>query len=265
MIDLIKSKINNFKTDKDKFNYLREFLQVLMLSIMDEAGNFRNLAFVGGTALRIIYKINRYSEDLDFSLIDDQNYDFDSLVDKLLRELDLRGFNVSTKKRKGHTAVQSLFFKFDSLLYETGLSPLEDEKLFIKFEIDTNPPQGFSTEFHSFSDPLMFSFQSFDKPSLMSGKLHAVLQRQYDKGRDYYDLLWYLLEKVEPNLILLNNSLKQSTGQDHNLTAKSWKEAVLSKLGSVDFDQIRLDVDSFLIYEHEVKQLSLENFKKLLY
>jgi predicted nucleotidyltransferase component of viral defense system len=264
MISLIAQELKSIKNDKDRFNFLREFLQILILSIIDEAGYFRNLSFIGGTALRIVHRINRYSEDLDFSLIDPNNYSFVDLIEKLLRELKLRGLKVNTKKIREKSTVQSVFFRFSELLYEAGLSPLKEEKLFIKFEIDSNPPLGYKTELHTLTDPLLFNVLVFDKPSLMAGKLHAILQRKYEKGRDYYDLLWYLLSGVEPNLDLLNNSLKQTTGQYSDLKDKAWKNLLLDKISNANFELIRDDISPFLIYDHELKSISKESFVRAL-
>jgi len=264
MIELIASKIADLKTDEEKYNYLREYLQVLILSILDEAGYFRNIAFIGGTALRLIYKIHRYSEDLDFSLVNRDKYDFDLLVDKLVKELQLRNFDIHIKKKKVKSAVDSVFIRFGRVLFETGLSPLKDEKLAIKFEIDSNPPLGFNLEYSSFSEPMVFNLSHFDKPSLMAGKLHEILQRKYEKGRDYYDLWWYLLGGVEPNLELLNNSLEQTTAKNPGLDVNTWKAMLLERLRKTDFSKVHNDVEAFLMFKTELKNLTLENFERVL-
>jgi predicted nucleotidyltransferase component of viral defense system len=264
MIELIKAKLKSYSTDEEKYNYLREYLQIIVLSIIDELGFFRNISFVGGTALRIIHHINRYSEDLDFSLVNHDGYDFEKLIAGVLRGLSLRGFDVDVKEKKQKTAVQSTFIKFTGVLYEAELAPIYSQKLAIKFEVDTNPPLGYRTEFSSFVQPFVYGINHFDKPSLMSGKLHAILQRKYEKGRDYYDLLWYLLSGVEPNLDLLNNSLKQTTKQDPNLNSETWKKEVLQKISSVNFKKIHEDLLAFLIYKHELKSISKETFVRAL-
>ena len=264
MINLIRKKIESLDNNEQKFNYLREYLQILILSILDEAGYFRNIAFIGGTALRIVYGINRYSEDLDFSLFNKEKYNFDLLVDKLVRELSLRNLDISIKKKKAKSAVQSVFIRFGGVLFETGLSPLQDEKLAIKFEVDSNPPLGFKLAYHSFNEPMLFNLCCFDMPSLMAGKLHAIFQRKYEKGRDYYDLWWYLLSETVPNLELLNNSLEQTTGSNPGITLSNWKEKLLEKIKTTDFSIVHKDLSTFLISKSELKNLSLENFTRVL-
>jgi predicted nucleotidyltransferase component of viral defense system len=260
VIDLIKSKLNFIIDKQEKFNFLREYLQLIILSIIDELGYFKNLAFVGGTALRIIYKTNRYSEDLDFTLVKKDGYEFDKLTNSLLRELVLRGFNVDFKLNKQKTSVHSIFIKFNDILYQTNLSSLASQKITIKFEIDTSPPLGFNTIYSSFIDPFVFGINHFDKSSLMSGKLNAIFTRKYQKGRDYYDLLWYLINGIEPNSNLLHASLKQSN--NHN--AKNWKQELTEKLNNTNFKKIQEDLLPFLIFKNEVMSINKEQFSKLL-
>jgi predicted nucleotidyltransferase component of viral defense system len=264
MIDLIRAKLTSLEAKEDKYNYLREYLQILILSILDNLGYFRQIAFVGGTALRIVYKINRYSEDLDFSLINAKTYDFQTLLEKILSELKLRGFDVSVKQKEPKQAVHSTFIRFAQVLNEFDLSTLKDEKLSIKFDIDTNPPLGHKTQLSSYDEPFIFNINHFDKASLMAGKLHAILQRKFDKGRDYYDLLWYLSGRVEPNLELLNNALKQTMELKSDLNTKTWRSKLLTKLKDVDLKKMQSDVEPFLMFASEINNINYKNFERLL-
>lgn len=263
MLDIIKDKIQRIDNEEQKLMVAREMLQVIILKILRDKGHFKNLAFVGGTALRLIYRINRYSEDLDFSLVEKNGYDFKTIVNDLEKGLALFNFDVDIKFKEN--VVNAAQIKFSLLLHELGLRVHHQAKLMIKFEVDTNPPAGADVELVKLVDFLEYDLKVFAKPSLMAGKLHAVLQRRYDKGRDYYDLYWYLLGKIEPNLDLLNNSLEQTTGEKSNLNSGTWKNELLAKIKKVNFKKIQNDVEPFLMFKSELDNLSLEGFERALF
>jgi predicted nucleotidyltransferase component of viral defense system len=199
MYELLKTKLAEYGSDRaQKYNYLREYLQLLILKILDEKGYFRHIAFVGGTALRILYDLNRFSEDLDFCLIDKAHFDFKAMIHVLVKELQQQNFQVEFTAKDNKT-VASGFIKFNQLLLSLGVSPHLNQKLSIKIEIDCNPPTGFKTEFTMINKEFLIGIQHYDLPSLFAGKLHAILCRAYTKGRDYYDLIWFLGRKIDPN------------------------------------------------------------------
>ncbi|MBU0672427.1 MAG: nucleotidyl transferase AbiEii/AbiGii toxin family protein, partial [Candidatus Margulisbacteria bacterium] len=204
MKDILLTKLAGLRTNEEKYNVTREFLQELVLQIIDRQGYFTHLAFIGGTALRIIYDLPRFSEDLDFCLIKKNGFRFDSLLKTLKRELALNGFEVEeTAADKKERAVLGEFIRFKGLLFELGLTSHKSEKLFIKLEIDSKPPAGYRTEVVMVNKNFLFKVQSYDLPSLFAAKLHAFLFRKYAKGRDYYDLLWFLARKTPVNYKLL--------------------------------------------------------------
>lgn len=255
MLEVLKQKIKIGSSDEDKINKAREFLQVLMLKTMFDDGVFDNLAFVGGTALRILYGMRRYSEDLDFSLIKKQEYDFNELLHKLVHKLKQYNFEVEhTAKEAG--IVHSSFIKFPALLKELGINKIEKQKLSIKLEIDTNPPLGWHANLNSITDIFVFAVKSFDLPSLYATKLHACFFRRYTKGRDFYDLIWYLGKKIEPNYVLLNNAIKQTEGKDFKINKDNLKLFLRDKLKDVDFNLIRKDVERFLEDKTELKMFN---------
>src|SRR3990167_9499264 len=145
MIELLRQQFTNDMTIEDKTNRAREFLQVLTLKIMHDKGLLQNLAFVGGSALRFLYGLSRFSEDLDFSLVAKKGHNFGNINTQLEREFKLHGLNVETKPKEEKT-VQSTFLRFSGLLKDLGISPLSGQRLSIKIEIDTNPPKGWKLQ-----------------------------------------------------------------------------------------------------------------------
>lgn len=207
-----------------KLNLMREYLQFYILKIMHDEGVFRNTAFLGGTALRILHGLPRYSEDLDFSSAGKPAYTFAALMKKTKEELFLAGYRVETLEDKEKT-VNSAFIKFGELMYEAGISPLKSHKFSIKIEIDTNPPKGAILQTSIVNKYFPISFLSYDLQSLFAGKFHALLSRKYTKGRDFFDLGWYLSrwKEILPNFVLLENALKQ-VGWKNNFPAQdTWK------------------------------------------
>ena len=264
MIDILKSQLTGAATNEEKLNTAREFLQILILKIIYDNGYFKNLTFTGGTALRILYKTRRFSEVLDFSLTNKNHYQFESLVKTLQSNLEQSGFLLDMAARKVKT-VEALELRFRELLYPLGLSPLKNQKLMIKIEIDTNPPTGSKTELSLVSEmTFVFTVTHFDLPSLYATKLHACFYRKYAKGRDFYDLIWYLGKKVVPNFIVLNNATRQTQGKDLKINEGNLKEFLLNHLREVDFKVAKRDVERFLIDKSELRLFDAEIIKKII-
>lgn len=263
MIEVIQQKLRPLTTFEEKYNTLREFLQILILKIIDESGYFRNLAFVCGTALRILYDLKRFSEDLDFCLISHDHYDFSAMMTSLERQLKLYHLE-SSVRYKDHRTVASAFIKFDNILHATGLTGHVDKKLLIKFEVDQNPPQGFKTQLSVINKDFLIGINHFDQPSLFAGKLHALLCRKYTKGRDYYDLIWYLSQKIEPNFDLLNNAILQTENQNLQLNKKRLHDLLEKRLQTTDFGKVRADISPFLIDPKEIRFFDKNYFLNLI-
>ncbi len=245
-------------------NRLREYLQVFVLRSFHESEAFRPLAFVGGTALRFLHNLPRFSEDLDFSLVSDAGYAGRKWMAKVKRDLALAGFNpeVTWNERR---AVHTGWVRVAGVLYEAGLSGQAAEKLAIKVEIDSRPPAGAHCERQIVTRHLTFLVQFYDRPSLLAGKLHAVLTRKYVKGRDWYDLVWYLSQRppVEPNLPLLQNALDQTQGAGRS-DAQSWRQLVRERLSTVNLEAVRDDVGPFLERPQDAALIDRENLERLL-
>lgn len=248
-------------------NTAREYLQARILAVLQRAGAMIPLALHGGTALRFRFSHGRYSEDLDFALEGDQRrYDFHSYLQAIQTELKLEGYTVELKVNN-QKPVQSALVRFPGLLYELQLSALRSEKLAIKLEVDTHPPKGAVLSTSIVRRFVVLQIQHHDKASLLSGKLHAILQRPYPKGRDIYDLFWYLSDPSwpPPNLVMLNNALAQTKWQGGEMTGENWKTIVGERLRQLDWDNIQTDVSPFLEPGFDPSLLTLANLEKVLH
>ncbi len=245
-------------------NRLREYLQTFILRSLHASEAFRALAFVGGTALRFLHGLPRFSEDLDFSLVAPDPYDPTVWLSRLKRDLTLSGFQPEltwNEKRPMNVA----WVRIPQLLHIAGFSPRREQKLSIKVEIDTRPPAGGRCERRIVTRGLTFFVQHHDLASLLAGKLHALICRPYAKGRDWYDLTWYLSQRppIVPNLVLLQNALDQTPGPT-KLRAKSWPSLVKKRLAALDFAEVSRDVIPFLEHQPEAALLTRENIATLL-
>ena len=248
-------------------NLAREFLQAQVLAALQRAGAMVPLAFQGGTALRFLYSIRRYSEDLDFTLERaGAGYDFRAYLGAVLADLRREGYDVDLARVSDQRAVHSAFFRFPGLLHELGLSGHREEALSVKLEVDTRPPTGATLETTVVRRHLLLRLQHHDRASLLAGKLNAVLHRPYPKGRDFYDLIWYLSDRgwPPPNLVLLNNALAQTGWTKAPLSETSWVAAVRARLRSVRWEALAADVRPFLESAEDRALLTRETLTKLL-
>ncbi len=242
-------------------NLAREYLQALILSSLQRAGAMISLAFHGGTALRFLYAAQRYSEDLDFALEDKRSrYDFRAYLKAVRSDLDAQGYPVEVKVKDQKT-VHSGSVGFPGLLYELALSSHRDEVFTVKIEVDTDPPAGAGLTTTVIRRYVLLNLQHHDRASMLAGKLHAVLQRPYLKGRDVYDLLWYLSDPdwPPPNLTLLNNALQQTGWEGGLLTLDTWHSAVRRRFQGVNWEAVQADVRPFLESRGESDFLNEEN------
>ena len=245
-------------------NRLREYLQAFVLRSLHEREAFRPLAFVGGTALRFLHGLPRFSEDLDFSLVSDDGYAGREWMIKVKRDLTLAGF-IPEVTWNDRNVVHTGWVRVAEILHDTGLSAMPNQKLAIKVEIDTRPPTGAHCERRVVTRHVTFLLQHYDLPSLLAGKLHALLSRKYPKGRDWYDLIWYLSQRppVAPNLPLLQNALDQTQGTGLH-DARSWRELVRERLAVLDMRAVRDDVAPFLERPQDASLLTRDNLDGLL-
>ncbi len=261
MIELFKKEIAGRKTLEDKVNYLREMLQIIALKVLYDKGRFSNLTFIGGTALRILYDLRRFSEDLDFFLTTKTGYDFGAIASDLKRGFALNGIDAKLKTW-GLSDVDNGTMKFPDLLTNLGLSRAEDQDISVKLEINLNPPTGGTVEKTLINRMFLVNIAHFSIPSLYATKLHACFFRKNVKGRDFYDLLWYLGKKVKPDYVLLNNAIKQSQGKFQALDESNLKDFLLQRVEEIDFNKLKEDVERFLEDKGELKLLEKDVLAK---
>lgn len=256
---LSKYQINNIE---DKKNAIKEIVQEIVLCGLSRGGFFKEAAFYGGTALRIFYGLDRFSEDLDFSLIT-QNPDFDltkyfPYIENETKSLGLN-FNVTEKIKSVDSNIKSAFLKGNTK--EHILSFYEDsedskfinkeEAIRIKFEVDINPPTGatYETKFGLLPSP--YQVRLYDLQSLFAGKIHACLCRNWKsrvKGRDFYDYIFFLSIGARVNLENLKAKLVQSKfiNEDYDLTIDNLKALLSERFENLDIEQAKQDVLPFI-------------------
>ena len=247
-------------------NIAREYLQARILASLQRTGAMQTLAFQGGTALRFLYAIPRYSEDLDFALERQQDqYDFRRYLGEIQSEFASERYQVSVKLNDKRV-VHSAFVQFSGLLHELGQPAQRGEILSIKLEVDTRPPNAAGLATTVVRRFVTLQLQHHNPATLLAGKLHAVLQRAYPKGRDVYDLLWYLGDPnwPQPNIEMLNNALTQSNWQGAAVTERNWAGIVQARLAKLDWSKVAPDIRPFLERADEVELLTLHNLSRLL-
>lgn len=253
-----------------KKNAVKEIMQEIVLCGLYRANFFEKATFYGGTALRIFYGLDRFSEDLDFSLMQqDSGFNLADYFPVLQREAETYGLkiDISEKKKnresnihsafiKGNTKEHLIFFYGNDILFK-GLSPMETIK--IKFEVDVNPPPyaGFEHKFRLMPAPYQVCI--YDIPSLFAGKIHAVLCRSWKnriKGRDLYDYIFYLSRGASFNLKHLQARLEQSGIKPKNefFSLNEIKEMLLSRFAEIDYHNAMADVRPF-VKDHKTLEI----------
>jgi len=246
----------------ERTNVARQYLQRQILAALAVSGAFQSLAFVGGTCLRFFHDLRRYSEDLDFSVETAEGYEPLKWMESIRLELVHQGFQPEVSWRTRH-AVDFGWVKLSGLQYELGVAGTRDQRLSIKLEADRNPPAGARCQTTALTSPRLMAVRHYDVSSLMAGKINAVLSRPYAKGRDWYDLLWYLARRIEPNPTLLNHGLAQ-TRSVYCSEARNWREGVASRLSSLDWNSVVRDVRPFLEDSAELKAFTPDLIRAML-
>ena len=281
MNTVIEEMLKSYQVDNiyDRKNAMKEIMQEIVLCGLSRAGFFKEAAFYGGTALRIFYGLDRFSEDLDFSL-EQINLDFDlcSYFPVLEKEVKTFGLNVEIQEKektkdsnirsaflKGNTKEHLLLFYADERLVGTVD---KNEVVKIKFEVDTNPP-AFATYEHKYRLlPVPYEIRLYDMPSLFAGKIHAVICRGWQsriKGRDLYDYIFYLSKAVTVNQKHLRARLIDSgyISENQECTLEEIKTMLKNRFDSIDFLQARKDVEPFICDTSVLDIWSSEFFKQI--
>lgn len=266
MKDYLKTLLEPGEDTLVRRNIAREYLQARILSIMQRQGAMIPLAFHGGTALRFLFSHSRFSEDLDFALENHSaDYDFRGILKAIQTDLSREGYRVEIKVNDSRT-VHSAFIRFIGLMFELGLSDQPGEVLAVKLEVDTNPPAGATTTTTLVRRYEMLQLHHHDRASLLTGKIHALLQRPFTKGRDVYDLFWYLSDPnwPLPNFVMLNNALNQTGWSGGILTPQNWKQDLQSQLLNLNWKLVVDDVRPFAADHNQLAILNQENLISLL-
>ncbi len=249
----------------DRVNILREYVQACALRSLHESRAFEQLSFVGGTALRFLFDLPRYSEDLDFSLESPVDYEPQAWMAKIKRDLVRLGFpaEIAWNDRK---IVQVAWIRIPTFLAEAGVVGRAEQKLSIKIKIDTSPPQGARMQKTMVNRRVIFALRHHDLPSLMAGKVHALMTRPYAKGRDWYDLIWYRSQRppVVPNEELLKQALEQTGVKLEAKLKGPWQEAVARRAAGLDLAAVRADIEPFLERREDLALLTGENILGVL-
>lgn len=260
-------------TTEEKKNALKEILQEMVLCGLSRAGFFKKAAFYGGTALRIFYGLDRFSEDLDFSLIEpDNQFELKSYFSGVKAELSSLGleFSIEEKEKTQASAIKSAFLKGNTKehilrIYGSDLNINSNEVIKIKFEIDTNPPPFATFENRYRLLPSPYQVKLYDAESLFAGKLHAVICRSWKnrvKGRDLYDYVFYLAKNTSINFTHLKARLEESgaINPQADFGLNELRELLLERFDSIDFEQAKKDVLPFISDKSKIEIWSKEFF-----
>lgn len=264
MHDAVKSLLARYtcRTRDEHLNALREILQELALLGLWRAKFFEHAAFCGGTALRVLHGLDRYSEDLDFSLLrPTPDFSLEEYGAALKREVGSFGFEVTFDRRAKTraTAIESAFLKANTVREMIQIGAGEDllhgihpgAHLKIKLEVDTDPPGDFNTETRYLLQPIPFPVRVFSLPDLFAGKLHCVLCRKWGtrvKGRDWYDLVWYAGRHPEVHLSHLEARMRQSGDWKDSapLDLDSLRRLLATAIAALNINQARAEVTPFV-------------------
>ncbi|MCP4600043.1 MAG: nucleotidyl transferase AbiEii/AbiGii toxin family protein [Proteobacteria bacterium] len=252
----------NKESINDHTNALREIIQEIALCGLWRGKFFEKAAFYGGTALRVLHGLDRFSEDMDFSLLaTNRDFNIEPYCDFIEKELRAFGFTASVQKKQKTTgsAIESAFLKANTreqlLIVETTDSIVntipKKQLLNIKLEVDTDPPSGFSTESKYCLLPMPFSVKVYTEPSLFAGKMHALLCRKWKrrvKGRDWYDFVWYVSRETALDLNHLQTRMVQSGhwNPEEKLAEPDFRDVLAKTIDRLDIAQARSDVQSFI-------------------
>jgi predicted nucleotidyltransferase component of viral defense system len=251
--------------DNDRKNALYEVMQQVVLSGLYRGGFFKEAAFYGGTCLRIFHGLRRYSEDMDFSLLE-KNPDFtlETYFPAIIEEARLLGRTVTITKKDKRTfgKVESAFLKDNTDVY--NLTFQTEKTLKIKIEVDTNPPLEFATEQKLLMLPFSFTTRCFTLPDLYAGKMHALTFRAWKnriKGRDWYDFEWYVRNRVALDFEHLRVRTKEFN--DIDLTKELFLELLKERISKADIDVVKADVIPYIIDKRELDIWSNDYFLQL--
>lgn len=264
MNNIISQMLSKYeiKNTNDEINALKEIIQEIILSGLSRGNFFKEVAFYGGSALRIFYNLDRFSEDLDFALTSpNKDFDLSKYFIYIKKELNAYGLNleINGKIKNNVFNISSAFVKGDTLELILKFFPNETshgydhilKSIKIKFEVDVNPPSGATYEDQYKLLPSPHQIKLYDKESLFAGKIHAILCRSWNnriKGRDLYDYIFFLANDTKVNLELVKNKLIASNYLDSNsnFDINTLKQLLIKKFKEIDYQAAKEDVIPFI-------------------
>lgn len=253
------------KNAGDRRNATYEVMQQVVLAGLYRGGFFEHAAFYGGTCLRLFHGVERYSEDMDFSLLKkDENFSLERYFPAIIDECRLLGRDVEITRKDKRTfgKVESAFLKDTTDVYNITFQT--EKSIRIKIEVDTMPPLQFDTEQQLLLQPFSFMVRCFTLPCLFAGKMHALLFRQWKsrvKGRDWYDFEWYVRTAVPLNFAHLQARVKEFNGMD--IDRELFQAMLKERLSQTDIRQVKADVLPFVKNSHELDIWSNDYFVQL--
>jgi len=257
--------VYEINTDVDKRNATFEVMQQIILAGLQQGGFFDKAAFYGGTCLRIFYGLQRFSEDMDFSLVKkDDKFTIEDYFDSIIKVFESIGRKVVIikKDKKTFGRVESAFLKDDTQSYDVAFQT--ERSIKIKIEVDTNPPLKFDTEEKLLVKPYSFMTRCFSLPDLYAGKMHALVFRNWKsrlKGRDWYDFEWYVRNDVPLDFQHLHERIKEFSGED--MSRDMFMEKLKERLATADMKSVLEDVTRFVKNPNELKIWSNDYFLQL--
>ena len=256
------------KNAADVRNAIHEVMQQIALAGLARGGFFEKAALYGGTCLRLLHNMRRFSEDLDFSLLEpDLNFRFEDYFPAVVEEFKLAGKDVEIKmKHKGQpSAIESAFLKESSDVFDIGFTTEKRQK--VKIEVDIDPPPKFETEMCVLNEPRSCIIRSYTLPDLFAGKVSAALFRKWKrriKGRDWYDVAWYITKHVPLDLAHLVERAKESAPEADVSTPEKVIAAFDARIDAIDFDNARADVEPYVMDRSELDIWSAEFFRQMV-
>lgn len=276
----INSMFNRYEKSRiTEQTKIREILQQTALLGLERQGFFEKAAFYGGTALRILYGLDRFSEDLDFTLLNpNKDFDFTPFLEGMKKELFSFGFNMDvTKKVKSvETSIVSAFMKMNTIELYLSIGEeakakrvIHNEKVQIKLEVDIDPPPNFRVENHLVLNPVTFYVLTLHKSDLFAGKMSAILYRAWKgrvKGRDWYDLIWYIQNKVPLSLSYLETCMRQAGNLEayDTINRQQLIEMLNTKIQSINWESAKADMRSFISEPQRLEIWSPQFFSSLI-
>ena len=256
------------KNAADERNAIHEVMQQIALAGLARGGFFQKAAFYGGTCLRLLHDMHRFSDDMDFSLLEpDRDFHFEDYFPAVVEEFKLAGKDVEIKMKHKEqpSAIESAFLKESSDVFDIGFTTEKRQK--VKIEVDIDPPPKFSTEMCVLNEPRSCIVRAYTLPDLFAGKVSAALFRKWKhriKGRDWYDVAWYIAKRVPLDLAHLVERAKESAPEADVSTPEKVIAAFNARIDSIDFENARVDVEPYVMDKADLDVWCADFFRQMV-